>query len=247
MTLDAFPSRSLPPAPSPRPMPIRTELSTRPDGRVRLLCHLPPDLSTRYASLVGILAPAVERGLHPGVVANRLTTGPALAIEPWPLARARLRRALRAIGPATRAGTIVRSDVRDCYASIARGPVAMAVGALTDGATVRELLVTLDRIRGRGCAGLPIGPPGSAVLANVVLAQADRAIAATGVPHVRWVDDVLFFAASRGEAQRAFDAWRSALATAGLEPNLAKTAVGIEPGWLGRWVGSAVERPSDVR
>jgi hypothetical protein len=212
-----------------------------------MLCHLPPDLSARYASLVGALAPSVERRLHPGVIANRVGPGPSTMLEPWPLARARLRRALRTIGRPGRGTIVVRSDVRECYASITRGSVADAVARLGAPDAVRALLAMLDRFHAYGGEGLPIGPEASAVLANAVLAAGDRAIAATGVPHVRWVDDVLIFATGRDDARRAFDAWRRSLEEVGLEANSAKTTIDTDPRWLGRWATSPLAPPSGVR
>jgi hypothetical protein len=143
---------------------------------------------------------------------------------------------------------IVRSDVRDCYASIGPGAVAGSLGAArADRAAVDALLRLLDALRRHGVPGLPVGPAPSAVIANAVLADGDRAIASAGVAHARWVDDVLLFAGSAGEARRAFDAWRRALDAAGLEVSLAKTLFGVPPDRLARWAGSPEDRRLDVR
>ncbi len=45
----------------------------------------------------------------------------------------------------------------------------------------------------------------SAVLANAVLGELDRAVRSTGARHVRWVDDVVLWGA-RAEVRRALDA-----------------------------------------
>jgi hypothetical protein len=80
-----------------------------------------------------------------------------------------------------------------------------------------------------------------------VLADADRAIASAGVGHARWVDDVVLFAGSAGEARRAFDAWRRALDAIGLEASLGKTEFGVQPDRLARWAGSPWGGGRDVR
>jgi len=72
---------------------------------------------------------------------------------------------------------------------------------------------------------LPVGPEPSAVLANAVLAPVDLAVAAAGVPHVRWVDDVVAFVPGRRRAVRVTDAVRRELEAMGLRPNEAKTRI----------------------
>jgi hypothetical protein len=132
--------------------------------------------------------------------------------------------------------TIVRADVLDCYATI--DPAAVAAALPADDPSAARLVRTLSRIRARGGSGLPVGPVGSAVVANAVLAAADAAISAAGARHVRWVDDVLIVADGRRQARRALEAWRSALGRHGLEANPAKTAIGSDPARLPAWAGS---------
>jgi hypothetical protein len=181
-------------------------------------------------------APAIERALARGVVANRWDGGAAATVEPWTAARARLRRRLGELGPPSRGTTIVRSDVLACYPSIGLGAVASALPA---GDPRALLLRTLARIREHGGSGLPVGPPASALVANAVLAAGDRAIAATGAWHVRWVDDVAIVADGRRQALAAFGAWRGALERAGLSVNPEKTVFDVDPRDLPGWMGSA--------
>jgi hypothetical protein len=177
-------------------------------------------------------------------VANRAVARARDLVEPLPVARERLRRRLRAIGPPRPGWTFVRSDVRACYPSI---DIPVVAAALPPGEP-RDLLVrTLGRIHARGGRGLPVGPPASAIVANAVLGAADRAIAGAGAWHLRWVDDVVIVADGRRQARSAFDAWRSALGSAGLEANPAKTAFDLDPGALPGWTGSALGAARDVR
>jgi hypothetical protein len=72
---------------------------------------------------------------------------------------------------------------------------------------------------------LPVGPEPSAVLANLVLAGADRTLREAGAPHIRWVDDFVVFTAGRAQSIRALDALRRSLGESGLELSEPKTKI----------------------
>jgi hypothetical protein len=207
--------------------PTRVRLVPVPkSGGIRWLAELDPPLALAYERLVAVLAPGIERVLAPGVLANRVALAdPArgiMRLEPWRSARTRFRRAL-ADGVAA-ATTVVLADVRDCYASI--GPDVCAI-ALRRVSAPRHVVAGLARLltelEAGGLPGLPVGPVPSAVLANAVLAGADRSLAAAGFAHVRWVDDFVAFATGPSEAERALSVLRFALADLGLELCEAKT------------------------
>jgi hypothetical protein len=213
--------------------PTRVRLVPVPkSGGIRWLAELDPSVARAYRRLVAVLAPGVERALAPGVLANRVAfADPArgiMRLEPWRSARSRFRRALTH-GVAS-ANTVVLADVRDCYASI--GPDVCAIALRRVGAS-RSSIVELGRLLGElqagGLPGLPVGPAPSAVLANAVLAGADRSLAAAGFAHVRWVDDFVAFATRRTEAERALAVLRYALADLGLELCEAKTRLLTHP------------------
>jgi hypothetical protein len=195
-------------------------------GGIRWLAELDPSFARSYERQVAALAPGIERILAPGVLANRVAladpTRGIVQLEPWRSARARFRRAL-AHGVAA-ATTVVLADVRECYASF--GPDGCAIALRRVGAP-RRLIAGLARLLGEleagGLPGLPVGPAPSAVLANAVLAGADRSLAAAGLAHVRWVDDFVAFATGSTEAHRALAVLRFALADLGLELCEAKT------------------------
>ena len=114
-------------------------------------------------------------------------------------------------------GSIILSDVRDCYASID----ARALGHV--GIDDPDLLGFLRGLGDAGVRGLPVGPPPSAIIANAVLGFADRAVVEAAAVPIRWVDDVVLVGRDRLGAERAFDAWRRALASLGLEAHDGKT------------------------
>jgi hypothetical protein len=111
---------------------------------------------------------------------------------------------------------VIVSDVRDCYPSVRER--ALEAVACSD-----QLRAFLRGMVDAGVHGIPVGPDPSAILANGVLANADRAAAAAGCRPIRWVDDVVLVAAGRRPVIRAFDAWRRALAELGLEAHDGKT------------------------
>jgi hypothetical protein len=193
------------------------DVVVRPGGGRRRVTVLGSDDAETYRGLVATLAPAVERSLGAGVMANRVV-GAGLRLEDWRVAHRRWR---RAVAPARR-GLRLDIDVADCYGSIAPAVVA---GALADLGTVADerLIRFLDELAEHGVPGLPVGPPASAVLANVVLARLDRAVCDAGAPHVRWVDDLAIFVSSRRHADLVLDRVRRELASVGLRLQDAKT------------------------
>jgi hypothetical protein len=209
---------------TPRPVPwsgqeVRHEPLVLPDGRVRRLVTLSPDLEARYEAAILPWLTALERRLGPTVYTNRAAAGGGLL--PVGPAWQRWRRAVTWAD--VRGGFVVRGDVADCYGSIAPSVAANALASVgADPAVLVEVLGTVART---GVRGLPIGPWPSAVIANVVLADADREVAATGARIHRWVDDVLVVCDDGRRAAAALDAWVDGLRALGLSANPWKTGI----------------------
>jgi len=203
----------------------------RQSGTERRLALLDGHTRERYVELVARCAGAIEELLSPSVMANRVASWsvrpPELVLRPWRLERRLF--AARLAGLAARRRTIAFADVRRCYASMSPSIVGDALGraGIPTACEVEMFLAGLERI---GVEGLPIGPDASAVLANAVLAQVDRALREAGVEHLRWVDDVVL---SGGDASVALSVFRTALATIGLRPNEAKTRILLDARDLG--------------
>jgi hypothetical protein len=192
------------------------------------LTTLHPALAARYASLVAAVAPAVEASLSPAVCANRVERAVPLASElsltPWRDERVAFGARLRVLARSSAA--LVFADVRACFPSIGPDQVARALAAVGAVAADRDAVAAfLVRLRRFGVVGLPVGPDASAVLANAVLIPLDRAVEDLGVPHLRWVDDVVAGVASSSEAARVLVALEDAATGAGLRLNGAKTRV----------------------
>jgi hypothetical protein len=215
------------------PPTIELEERITAGGRRRIFTSLPAAWAARYGAAVLAAAPRIERILGDGVAAGRLPGG-----GPRPVALERRAWHLRHEG-AGRRGFVVVGDVEDCYPSIHGPVVARALRrAGVDPAPIDRVLAACAD---RGTSGLPVGPWPSTVLANLVLAEADRAARRCGAVVYRWVDDVELVVDDRAQAVRALDGWVGALASLGLRAHEGKTAiVSIEDVW------DRVRRPGDV-
>lgn len=221
-----------------RPDPAEVLLRPRVGRSPRRLARLSERDAREWHRLAGRVAAAAEPRLEGAVVANRVAgSGPGWRVEGPEEATVRLPGALARLAGRP---VLVATDVRAFYASVTPD---VLVRALADGgAEPEDARLAADAVEGwsvLGAPGLPVGPPGSAVLANVLLRPVDAAL---GFPFVRWVDDYLIGLPGEravGEALARLDA---ALEGAGLRRNEEKTRV-LEPtgplraealGWPGR-------------
>jgi hypothetical protein len=214
--------------PRPRIDPARPASAARP----RTLVAFSPETVARYTRLVAAVGAEVEAGLSSAVSANRLVAcalePPALRFASWRAERANF--TARMAGLARTHSCLVFADVRDCYGSIAPSIVETALADLGIPAPAAGAVrAFLDEVNLGGIRGLPIGPDPSPVLANAVLARADGALERAGIPHLRWVDDVVAGAADRRCAGRVLGVLAEALQTIGLELNESKTRVVLDP------------------
>ncbi|MBA3363927.1 MAG: RNA-directed DNA polymerase [Actinobacteria bacterium] len=207
-----------PPARTDDPGP-RFEPIPKPGGGLRWLTRLDPAGDAQYRQVVRPLTGRIERALGPEAFAIRTRSaadGPTLV--PWAPARAAWRRTLRKVLSRAAPGTAFAvADVRDCYGSISPGTIASLLGP-----EASHAVAFLQRLQERGVRGLPIGPAPSAVLANAVLGEMDRAIRDTGARHVRWVDDVVLWG-ERADVRRALVTLENVTESMGLSLHHGKT------------------------
>jgi Reverse transcriptase (RNA-dependent DNA polymerase) len=199
----------------------RLEATTMPGGRIRMIARLADEDARRYDAAVAPMVSLIERAVGPSVVANRARPMPrcgCVVLRPWRPARSRLLRMAVARSTVARAAAV--ADVRACYSSITDATVEATLKAFGAGRRdVHALLQVLGDLHGAGIPGVPVGPAASAILANGALAGADEALAAAGVAHLRWVDDVVLFASAQGAdaaVASALGRLDEALARAGL-------------------------------
>jgi hypothetical protein len=185
----------------------------------------------RWHRLAGRIAEATERRLDGRVVANRVRTWrDRWTLEPLEVSLRRARAAAAALSGAT---LLVRTDVAEFYPSVT--PKALADTLARLGVPPEDATGAREMVEGwssDGCRGLPIGPPGSAVLANAVLATVDVSVA--GLPFVRWVDDYLIGVRSERHGEEVLERLDHALALLGLRRSEPKTTIGgpADPAWL---------------
>lgn len=187
-------------------------------GGRRILVEPSASLSADYRVAVEPTALRLEGTLDRGVLAGRVVGG---APRPFHREYREWREALE--GCLRHRGVVVRSDVRDCFASIMAGPVVSAVAEVGVDPSVIEAV--LGAFHAEGVRGLPVGPAPSLVLANAVLQRADREAREAGATVLRWVDDVVLVCADRPTAARALDAWVRGLRAVGLRPHDGKTEI----------------------
>jgi reverse transcriptase-like protein len=207
--------------------PIRWDEVPKSGGGVRRVVVLHRIDGSAFARSVATGTPAIRLALGSESHANRVVAwdpirGPIL--EPWRPARRRWRREVRRLGSA--APFVAVTDVRACYPSISPGVLTDRLRALGAPETcVHEIGAWARVLRESGVDGLPVGPAASALLADAVLSAGDDAIRATGVAHVRWVDDVAIFARDARSRAAALEALRGTWASLGLELHEGKTVL----------------------
>ena len=175
--------------------PIEDYFIPKPAGGSRRMASLSPRDDEVWHLLGGRVADVVEPQLSRRGLANRADVRRG-AWEPGPLGPA-LRRARRhAESLGRRSPVLVRADVRAFYPSVTPTVLFRSLRD-THLQAAAEAATMVEGWGSEGYAGLPIGPPASAVLANVVLSHVDDALG--DVPLLRWVDDYLI--ATRDERQ----------------------------------------------
>jgi hypothetical protein len=123
----------------------------------------------------------------------------------------------RVVDEAPPGTTFAVADVRDCYGSISPDTIAALLGP-----EAAHAVSLLRRLHVRGVRGLPVGPEPSAILANAVLSELDRAIRRTDARHLRWVDDVVLWG-PRTDVEHALTELDDVAAGMGLELHGTKT------------------------
>lgn len=201
-----------------RPDAIRSFLGPKPRGGWRRFAVLSPRDDRTWNALAGRVASRLEPQLDHRVAANRTVGAP----NHWQLetiGTAFLR--ARAIAP--KRGLLMRTDVEEFYASVTPPVLSRAltaVGAPEDSQLAAGMLETWCT---DGYQGLPVGPVGSAVLANAVLRSVDEAL--SFLQFVRWVDDYVIALPSDRAASEILERLDTSLERLGLRRSVPKTGV----------------------
>ena len=204
------------------PAPIRLTRRRRPDGRARVFTTLSQRDAAAWHRVAGRVARVIEPALGPGVLANRVRFSRASwRLEDLDEAIARARGAGRRLPR----GLVLQTDVESFYDSVT--PPLLAGSLLDAGLDPAEAARAADLLAGwreLGCPGLPVGPPGSAVMANALLLAVDRSLGPR--PFLRWVDDYRVPVASSQDAEAVLRRIDRALEGQGLRRSRTKTRIG---------------------
>jgi hypothetical protein len=128
----------------------------------------------------------------------------------------------------------VKADIARFYSSLYSHSLPWAlVGHATakreqgDSRWYNKLDIRLRHCKRNETAGVSIGPGTSAILAEVVLNAIDKRMARFS--YTRYIDDFLFYAETREQAEEFLSTLRDALADFSLELNPLKTRIDAEP------------------
>ena len=231
------------------PAPVSFRWIPRRAGGHRRATVLAPPLAREFTTLTHEIERRADRALSEAVIADRLSAD-GVTRESWRSARRRFAAEVRRLATAI-PGPVVLLDVRRCFESIAPSVVEDALLAAgcrpSQVAAIRRFL---ERLGDEGVQGLPIGPLESSVLANPVLACVDEALRRTGVPVLRWVDDIVAFPGRQTPPESVIRVAADALAEQGLSLAAEKTRVIEHPDALADLPASLstrVERVSSPR
>ncbi|HZA61126.1 MAG TPA: RNA-directed DNA polymerase [Actinomycetota bacterium] len=215
---------------------VRLVRRNRSGGGVRVFTRLSRRDAMAWHALAGRVGVCLEGRLDRRVVANRLEhNGSTWRLEEMDRAAARAR-AIAAVN----VGTVLHTDVEDFYASVRPGVLERTLrDAGVEGGDAALAAAMIDAWGRAGVPGLPVGPPGSAVMANAVLMSVDASLGAR--PFLRWVDDYRVAVASEDDAGAVLLRLDEALGRLGLRRSVAKTVVGRarDLRWPGGEYGSA--------
>ena len=171
-----------------------------------------------WQALAMRIADTIESRLSPRVLANR---GPVPVAPIGPSLR-RARTLAREL--AARSEVALRTDVRSFYPSVTPSVAYRSlVGLNVEPSVASRSASMLEGWGSEGYAGLPIGPPGSAIIANAILAPVDADLRSS--PFLRWVDDYLIAARGEQEAWLILERIDESLARVGLERSAPKTEI----------------------
>ncbi|MGH2684213.1 MAG: RNA-directed DNA polymerase [Actinomycetota bacterium] len=200
--------------------PIASYRIPKPSGGTRVMARLTAHDAARWESAAASAAPAIEARLGPAILGNRVRPGSGtLRLRPLDASLTAARRAAARL--ARDSSVVIRTDVASFYPSITPTVLADGLRETTGPADARLAAGMVEGWGSEGYTGLPIGPDGSAVLANAILAPVDRALA--GVPFLRWVDDYLVAVLSERQAEEVLERLDLALDRLGLRRSLPKT------------------------
>ena len=129
----------------------------------------------------------------------------------------------------------IKTDIRAFYPSVAPRVVEDVLRPIVGASIAADVRLALEKYAiDSGVPGLPIGPESSAWLANLILADGDRALERhANVTSLRWMDDLYQLDGSPGAVESCHGDWESAIRKRGQTISVPKTKRSWEHGISG--------------
>jgi hypothetical protein len=162
-------------------------------GKLRWFVLLSPTDLVISRTLAGEIAERTDKLLPPAVFSSRLAAPPPRwRFRDFRAAHKDMRHAAQTL--AERYGGMTKTDIRNYYPSINTDRLRTTLlGWGADDGAVNRLVSMLEGWRLAGCSGIPVGGEAFAVLGNAYVLPLDLRLVSSGVPFVRWADDILVF------------------------------------------------------
>ncbi len=215
--------------------PVGISWRAKPGGGRRRMSRLSSRDARTWDEVAGRVARALEPRLDPRVLADRAM----ISAVGWNLRGIREALDLARDRGGGFLGLVLHTDVEDFYGSVS--PTVAVRACLDAGAASTDADLVGEMLEGwtaHGHQGLPIGPAGSAVVANAVLLPVDACLGAR--PWLRWVDDYRISVASEWDATCLLDRLDAALGAVRLRRSIPKTL--LAPAADLPWPGSGYPR-----
>ena len=129
----------------------------------------------------------------------------------------------------------IKTDIKAFYPSVTPSVVEDVLRPIVGPSIAADVRLSLEKYAiDSGVPGLPIGPESSAWLANLVLADGDRALERhVNVEPLRWMDDLYQLDGTQGVVENSHSDWTRAIAKRGLTLSVTKTKRSWEHGISG--------------
>lgn len=208
---------------------VHAVMATKPGGStVRPFVRLHPRDLLLYQALVDAARVPLEAALPPPdrLFSYRLSAlnydDPFHGSPRW----RDFRRAVQSLCTSHPRGYVIHTDVASYFLGIEFHELERRLLEIgVDSRVARDLTTLLETLHSHGVAGLPQGVPPSSPLGNLYLRPLDGWLEASGLPFLRYMDDLYVACDTHHEARRALDAMEAVLYEDGLSLGGAKTSI----------------------
>lgn len=192
----------------------------------RLATQIPPLWNAYYLAIVIACAPDIERNrVSSDRVFSYRFISPSLGDQIFDTKIGWARFVDATLHDCAHHSYALVTDIADFYHRVRLKTLSQALEKAGIDDSLRKLLIKILIMFDVDHYGLPVGGPGSRLLAELALARADALLDEKRIPFLRFVDDIRLFAKSERESQRYLLALSSLLWEDGFSLNKNKTRV----------------------